>query len=63
MEKITMSIGIYKQVVSKVLSIVEAIYPRYSLLFQFDNATNYSVYTKNALQVQEIHKDIGGKQA
>ena len=37
---------LHKQVVSKALPIAEALYPQYSLLFLFDNATNHSVYAK-----------------
>ena len=32
---------LYKQLVNKALSITEALYPRYSLLFLFDNATSH----------------------
>lgn len=52
----------HKQVVNKALSIAEALYPEYSLLFLFDNATSHSVYAKDALQIQEMNKGIGGKQ-
>ena len=54
---------LHKQVVSKALPIAEALYPGYSLLFLFDNATSHSVYAKDALQVQEMNKGVGGKQA
>lgn len=36
---------LYQQVVNKALPIAEAFYPDYSLLFLFDNATSYLVYT------------------
>ena len=49
-------------VMKKVLPIAEALYPRYSLLFLFDNATNHSIYAKDALQVKDINKNIGDKQ-
>ena len=52
---------LHKQVVSKALPIAEAFYPKYSLLFLFDNTTSHSVYTKNAFQVQEMNKDVGEK--
>ena len=54
---------LHKQVVSKALPIAEALYPEYSLLFLFDNATSHSVYAKDALQVQEINKGVRSKQA
>ena len=54
---------LHKQVVSKALPIIEALYPGYSLLFLFDNTTSYSVYAKDVLQVQEMNKSVGGKQA
>lgn len=54
---------LYKQVVNKALPIAEALYPRYSPLFLFDNATSHSVYAKDAFQVQKMNKGIGGKQA
>ena len=53
---------LYKQVVSKALPIVEGLSPRYSHLFLFANAISHSVYVKNALQFQEMHKGVGGKQ-
>ncbi len=40
---------LHKQVVEKALPITEALYPRYSLCFLFDNATSHSVYAKDAL--------------
>lgn len=56
-------VKLHKQVVSKALTIAEALYPGYSLLFLFDNATSYSVYAKDALQVSDINKSSGGKQS
>ena len=53
---------LYKQVVEKALPIAEALYPRYSLCFLFNNATSHSVYAKDALQVKEINKGVSGKQ-
>lgn len=41
---------LHKQVVTKALPIAEALYPGYSLLFLFDNATSHSVYAKDALR-------------
>lgn len=53
---------LHKQVVIKPLPIAKALYPKYLLLFLFDNTTSYSAYVKNALQVQEINKDVEHKQ-
>ena len=56
-----MDIDLLKQVKNKALSIVEAFYPDYSLVFLFDNMTSHSVYELNMLQVQSMGKDSGGK--
>ena len=53
---------LYQQVVNKALPIAEALYPGYSLLFLFDNATSHSVYAKDALQVKDMNKSVGGQQ-
>ena len=53
---------LHQQVVNKALPIAEALYPGYSLLFLFDNATSHSVYAKNALQVRDMNKGVGGQQ-
>ena len=37
---------LHKQVVSKALPIAKVLYPRYSLLFLFNNATNHLFYAK-----------------
>lgn len=52
-----------KQVTNKTIPIAEALYPGYSFLFMFDNATSYAVYAENALCVGNINKSSGGKQA
>ena len=52
---------LHKQVVTKALPIAEALYPGYSLLFLFDNATSHSVYADNALYITGINKKSGGK--
>ena len=52
---------LHKQVVEKALPIAEALYPGYSLCFLFDNATSHSVYAKDAFQVKEMNKGVGGK--
>lgn len=52
-----------KQVKNKALPIAQALYPGYSLLFLFDNATSHSVYGQDALQVNNMGKGPGGKQA
>ena len=53
---------LHKQVVNKALPIAEALYPGYSLLFLFDNATSHSVYADNALRTEGMNKGNGGKQ-
>lgn len=52
-----------KQVKEKALPIAQALYPGYSLLFLFDNATSHSVYGQDALQVKSMGKGSGGKQS
>lgn len=47
---------------TKTLPIAEALYPRYFLLFLFDNATSHLVYAKDALQAREMNKKIEGRQ-
>lgn len=53
---------LHQQVVKKALPIAEALFPGYSLLFLFDNATSHSVYAKDALQAKDMNKGSGGKQ-
>lgn len=48
---------------NKALPIAEALYPGYSLLFLFDNATSHSVYADNALRSGNMNKGPGGKQS
>ena len=43
----------------KALIITRVLYPRYFLLF--NNATSYSIYVKDTLQVKDINKDIRDK--
>lgn len=38
------------------MPIEEVLHSGYNLLFMFDNATNHSIYAKNALQVRNINK-------
>lgn len=42
---------------------MEALYPGYSILFIFDNATSHSVYIEDILCVHKMNKRSGGKQA
>lgn len=51
-----------KKVVTKVLSIIQAFYSRYSLFFLFNNAINYSIYSKNIFQIRDINKNLKKKQ-
>lgn len=53
---------LHQQVVKKALPITKTLYPGYSLLFLFDNATSHFVYAKDALQAKNINKKSGGKQ-
>lgn len=48
--------------VNKALPIAEAFYPRYSLLYLFDNATSHLVYAKDALQTKDMNKRCERKQ-
>lgn len=50
------------QIKNKALSITKALYPGYELLFIFDNATGYAIYTKNILQIVQIKKDLESQQ-
>lgn len=53
---------LHKQVVNKVLPIAEALYPDYTLLFLFDNATSHFVFAQDALCTTQINKEIGRQQ-
>lgn len=53
---------LHQQVVKKALSIAEALYQGYSLLFLFDNAISHLLYAKDALQAKDMNKGSGGKQ-
>ena len=50
------------QIKTKALPIKEVLYPRYELLFMFDNATSHAIYAKDALQVAYINKRSDGQQ-
>ena len=52
---------LYKLVDNKILPIAETVYPRDSPCYLFDNANNYSVYTKDANQTKNRNKRYGGK--
>ena len=56
-------VKLVKQVREKALSIAEALYLGYSLLFLFDNATSYLIYSTDALWVKNMNKRSRGKQA
>lgn len=56
-------VKLVKQLKEKALPIAEALYPGYSLLFLFDNATSHSIYSTDALQAKNMSKGSGGKQA
>ncbi len=48
--------------VTNALLKAQALYPGYSLVFLFDNAINYSIYTKEVLCIGDMNKSLGGKQ-
>ena len=50
------------QIVKKDLLIAESLYRGYELLFMFNNATSYSIYAKNVLQVAYMNKVSDGQQ-
>ena len=50
------------QIMNKALLIRETLYPGYKLLFLFDNATNYSIYILDILQVVYMNKRPGDQQ-
>lgn len=52
---------LHQQVVKKALPIAEALFPGYSLLFLFDNATSPSVYAKDALEAKDMNKGPSGQ--
>lgn len=54
-------VKLHKQVVNKALPIAEVLYPGYSLLFLFYNATSHSVYAQNALRTAQMNKGVGGQ--
>lgn len=54
---------LHQPVVNTALPIAEALYPGYSLLFLFDNATSHSVYADNALCSGNMNKRPVGKQS
>lgn len=56
-------VDLLKQVKNKALSITQAFYLSYSLLFLFNNTINHLVYGLNILQVKNMDKDFGEKQA
>lgn len=53
---------LHKQVVNKALPIAEVLYPGYSLLFLFDNATSHFVFAQDALCTKQMNKGTGGQQ-
>ena len=46
----------------KILSVMKLLYPGYLFVFIFNNATSYSVYTKNVLCANKMNKRPGGQQ-
>ncbi len=54
-------IKLLRQVMEKALPIAESLYPGYSILFMFDNATSHSVYVEDALLAHKMNKGPSGK--
>lgn len=54
--------SLLRQTVDKALPIAEAVYPGYSFLFLFDNATSHSIYAEDALRANKMNKNDGGRQ-
>ncbi|KAI0999515.1 hypothetical protein K3495_g8683 [Podosphaera aphanis] len=52
-----------QQLEAKAILIAKALYPGYSLLFLFDNATSHAVFSDDALRTCDTNKRCGGKQA
>lgn len=52
---------LYKQVVTRALSIAEVLYLEYLFLFLFDNTISHSFYIDNALYTIGINKKSGKK--
>ncbi len=50
------------QIINKALPIAESLHPGYELLFMFNNATSHFIYAKDALQVAQMNKELGGQQ-
>lgn len=54
---------LHQQVVTKALLIAKALYPSYSLIFLFDNATSHSVYIRDTLRIGDININLRSKQS
>ena len=52
---------LHKHVVNKALSIAKALYPGYSLLFFFNNATSHSMFAQDALYITQMNKRTRGQ--
>ncbi len=50
------------QIINKGLPISESLYPGYELLFLFDNATSFSIFAKNVLEIAQMNKEPGRQQ-
>lgn len=40
---------------------METLYPEYSILFMFNNVTNYLIYSKDTLYIYKMNKQFGDK--
>lgn len=54
-------VKLVKQVKEKAFPIAKALYPGYSLLFLFNNATSHSVYAADVFSIKNMSKKPGGK--
>jgi hypothetical protein len=51
-----------RRATEEALSIAEALYPGYSFIFLFDNASSHPVYADDALRANRMNKGEGGRQ-
>jgi len=54
---------IIQQVTETIIPMFKVVYPGYQALFLFDNATSHSAFGEDALRVQDMNLDPGGKQS
>ena len=54
---------VVNQIQDKALSIAQALYPGYQIIFMINNAKSHAVFAKDALQVGSMSKGVGGVQS